>query len=92
LVCTEDDLYSGCSMDVKLRKKKVTKVTVFLVFVFIILSVSWFLNPLGYIMRDVSKGKQRQMNLLCETDFQVLLEACRQLSSRVVSGDLKPQQ
>lgn len=79
-------------MNVKLRKRKDIKVAAVLVFAFIIFSVSWFLNPLGYIMRDVRKGKQRQMHLLCETDFQVLLKACKQLSNRVAAGDLKPQQ
>ena len=43
-------------------------------------------------MWDVRKGKQRQKRLLCETDFQELLDACRQLSSRVSAGDLKPKQ
>lgn len=81
-------------MNVKLRqgKRKITKVAIVLVVAFIIFNIAWFLNPLGYIIRDVGKGKQRQIRLLCETDFQVLLEACRQLSSRVATGDLKPQQ
>ncbi len=32
--------------------------------------------------------KQAQIRLLCETDHQVLLEACRELSRRYVNGDL----
>ena len=79
-------------MNVKLRKRKIMDVAVVLIIAFIVLNVSWFLNPIGYIRRDIRKGKQRQMRLLCDTDFQILLEACRQLSGRVAAGDLKPQQ
>ena len=79
-------------MNVKLRKRKIMDVAVVLIIAFIVLNVSWFLNPIGYIRRDIRKVKQRQMRLLCETDFQILLEGCRQLSDRVAAGDLKPQQ
>lgn len=33
--------------------------------------------------------RHRLVRLLCETDYQVLLEACRELSARVARGELK---
>jgi hypothetical protein len=38
----------------------------------------------------VKEAEQRQVRLLCKTDHQILLEACRELSRRVSVGDLKP--
>jgi hypothetical protein len=37
-----------------------------------------------------NKNWRRLERLLCETDYQVLLEACRELSKRVTTGNLKP--
>ncbi|MHC4174394.1 MAG: hypothetical protein ACYST5_15850 [Planctomycetota bacterium] len=54
-----------------------------------------FLLPLylgGFMFFAVKEAEQRQVRLLCETDHQALLEACRELSRRVATGDLKPQQ
>jgi len=79
-------------MNVKLGKRAFIKVAVVLIIAFFVFNVLWSLSSIGYIMWDVKKGKQRQKRLLCETDFQVLLDACRQLSDRVAAGDLKPQQ
>lgn len=79
-------------MNVKLGKRKIIKDAVVLIFAFIVLNVWGYLSSVGYIMWDVRKGKQRQKRLLCETDFQELLDACRRLSDRVAAGDLKPQQ
>lgn len=79
-------------MNVKLRRRKAIKIAVVLVIVFFVLYILWFLSPAGYIMQDIRKGKQRRMYLLCEMDFQVLLESCRQLSNRLAIGDLKPRQ
>ena len=79
-------------MNVKLGKRKIIKGVVVLIIAFIVLSVWGYLSSVGYIMWDVRKGKQRQKRLLCETDFQALLNACRQLSNRVAAGELKPQQ
>ncbi|OHB54651.1 MAG: hypothetical protein A2173_06265 [Planctomycetes bacterium RBG_13_44_8b] len=42
-----------------------------------------------YIERAYIKNQQRLTHLLCETDYEVLLSACRELSNRVVTGDLK---
>jgi hypothetical protein len=50
------------------------------------------LNVLIYVRKDIAAGRRREMHLLCDTDYSVLLAACRQLSSRVASGELKPDQ
>lgn len=76
----------------KVSKTLVLKIVVVLVIVFIALNILGYLSGLLYIKADIRKGKERQMRLLCETDYQVLLEACRQLSRRVALGYLKPQQ
>jgi hypothetical protein len=36
-------------------------------------------------------ARQRLVHMLCQTDYQVLLAACRELSHRVSSGDLEPK-
>ena len=76
----------------KVSKTLVLKIVIGLAIAFIIANVLGYLNVLRYIKTDVRKGEQRQIRLLSETDYRVLLEACRQLSSRVASGELKPQQ
>ncbi len=39
---------------------------------------------------DLAEGPNaRQRRLLCETDFQAMLNACRELSRRVASGELE---
>jgi hypothetical protein len=76
----------------KVSKTLVLKIVAVLILVFIALNALGYLSGVLYIKADIRKGKQRQMRLLCETNYQVLLEACRQLSSRVAAGDLKPQQ
>jgi len=44
----------------------------------------------GKAVREFKKERKVLMTrLLCETDHQVLLEACRELSRRVEAGDLK---
>lgn len=49
-----------------------------------------YLFFVGKAVRGVAKERKVLMTrLLCETDHQVLLEACRELSRRVEDGDLK---
>ena len=49
-----------------------------------------YLFFVGKAVREVEKERKvLQTRLLCETDYQVLLEACRELSRRVDAGDLK---
>ena len=40
-------------------------------------------------IKEASKAKQRQGRLLCQTDHQALLEACREISKMVAKGELK---
>jgi hypothetical protein len=51
------------------------------------------LNDLFYVGKTVKELKKERKvlmtRLLCKTDHQVLLEACRELSRRVDAGDLK---
>jgi len=55
--------------------------------------IGFVLNDLFYVGKTVrgykNQRKVLQTRLLCETDHQVLLEACRDLSRRVDAGDLK---
>lgn len=79
----------------KVSKNLILKIVIFLIITLGTLafaSVLYFLYWVRFIKMDVEKGKQRQVRLLCETDYQVLLEACRELSRRVATGDLKPDQ
>ena len=76
----------------KVSKKLILKIVIALVIAFAAVNVLGYLSGLGYIIWDVKKGKQREVRLLCETDHQTLLEACRELSRRITTGDLKPQQ
>ena len=49
-----------------------------------------YLFFVGKAVREVAKEREvLQTHLLCKTDHQVLLEACRELSRRVGAGDLK---
>jgi hypothetical protein len=53
----------------------------------------WYFWDVIVFIQTMSKYKdQRQVRLLCETDHQALLGACRELSRRVARGDLKPGQ
>jgi hypothetical protein len=46
----------------------------------------------GGISSEAEKGQQRQERLLCETDYQALLEGCREISRMYAAGDLKKSQ
>ncbi len=72
------------------KRGTVRNIIIALVIAFVAVNVLGYLSGIGYTIWEVKKGKQRQMCLLCETDFQILLEACRELSRRVITGDLKP--
>lgn len=79
-------------MKMKSRKKMILKIVIGFVIVLAAVSVLYILSSLGFIIIDVEREKKREVRLLCETDYQALLEACRELSRRVATGDLKPQQ
>jgi len=81
-------------MKMKSRKKMVFKI------VFIVLAISFaasFVLPIAYypwlpiwIYVMAHQAERMRVHLLCETDHEVLLEACRELSRQVAKGDLKP--
>jgi hypothetical protein len=50
----------------------------------------WQFWDVALVIRTMSRNKQQgQVRLLCKTDHQALLDACRELSRRVARGDLK---
>ncbi len=68
--------------------------------IFIVLVITLTVGLLLYFLINFSAGfksfriegkkaKQRQVRLLCETKHQDLLEACRDISSKVIKGELK---
>ncbi len=46
--------------------------------------------PIIYTLRERYKSNQRLVKLLCDTDLQVLLQACWDLSGRAAAGTLRP--
>ncbi|MBW7990770.1 MAG: hypothetical protein FVQ84_12255 [Planctomycetes bacterium] len=71
----------------------------FLIVIAIILVIApivcfvWYFWDVLVFIQTMSKNKdQRQVRLLCKTDHQALLDACRELSRRVARGNLKPGQ
>lgn len=79
-------------MKMTVSKTLVRKIVIALVVALAAGLVLGSLKSCRYIITDVKKGKQRQVRLLCETDHKALLEACRELSRRVITGDMKPRQ
>lgn len=79
-------------MTMKVSKNLVLKIVIALVIALVAVNILGYLSGLGYIIMDVKKGEQREVRLLCETDHQALLGACRELSKRVTTGNLKPRQ
>ena len=68
----------------------ILKIVIVLVIAFVVFTVFNYLSGFVYTLWDIKKGNQRLTRLLCETDYQILLKACRELSRRVTTGDLKP--
>lgn len=48
------------------------------------------LHHFAFIFGGLRYTQRMQVRLLCETDHEVLLEACRELSERAARGDIKP--
>ena len=46
--------------------------------------------PILWVVRERQKFDERMVNLLSKTDYQALLQACRDLSARVTAGTLEP--
>lgn len=48
------------------------------------------LRTIGFILGGAWYAERARLRLLCETDHEALLEACRKLSRRAATGGLKP--
>ena len=56
---------------------------------FFLITITLILVPILFIFLTRIKSEHRINYLLCETDYKVLLKACRELSLRASSGNLK---
>ena len=79
-------------MKMKVSRNLVLKIVIAFVIASAVFIAFCNFSGIGYIIMDVQKGRQREERLLSETDHQTLLEACRELSRRVTTGDLEPRQ
>jgi hypothetical protein len=81
-------------MDVILKVKisSVRKFVIGFVIIFCAVGVLMFVSDIGLIVWDIKKGENRETRLLRDTNYQALLEACRELSKRVALGTMKPGQ
>jgi hypothetical protein len=81
-------------MTMNLTKSTVRKTVVGLLVAFTIGLAFFYLTHTGKALRFVTvyalKERQRRERLLSETDPQALLEACREISIEIFSGNLPP--
>jgi hypothetical protein len=73
-------------MKMKTRRGRITILGLCLIVVLagvIVTSILWF-------VKSKKEHSQRLERLICQTDYQALLAACRKLGDRVSSGNLKP--
>lgn len=80
-------------MKMKGDKRKILKRIVIAVVLAFGIPLAIFLPKLhdfAFIFGGVRYAKRMQVHMLCETDHQALLEACRELSRRAARGELKP--
>ena len=80
-------------MKMKVRIKLVLKIVLALVIIFAFGFLFYKLYSLRIDIFDFvvyQKAKRLQVRLLCKTDHQVLLDACRKISRQVAAGDLNP--
>jgi hypothetical protein len=76
----------------KLHKSLILKIVAAVFIVFVAFNVLGILDVISVVNWDIRAGKRREMRLLCETNYEVLLAACRKLSKRVVEGELNADQ
>ncbi len=57
--------------------------------ILVVALVSLVVLPIGCIVHTWHKSEQRLAHMLSETDYQAVLQACRELSLRVAAGDLE---
>jgi len=76
------------------RNKKMLLIIVAIILVIApIVYFAWHFWDMALFIRTMSREvKQEKIHLLCKTDHQALLDACRELSIRVARGDLRPGQ
>lgn len=55
----------------------------------VLLVLIFYLRSCKLMIVEIKKGQQRAVRLLCETDHQALLTACREISRMVTDGELK---
>jgi hypothetical protein len=79
----------------KIRIKLILKIFI-MVFIFFAGLEFWNMIDFGTAIKNMiiesKKTRQRNVRLLCKTDHQALLEACREVSKMFARGDLKKSQ
>ena len=74
----------------KVGKTMVLKIVIAAVIAFTVCFALYKLYPFTFIFVAAQQAKRTQVRLLCKTDHQALLKACRDLSKEVPGGNLKP--
>ena len=74
----------------KVNKYLVSKIVLALAIVFTVYFGFRLLSGIRLFTVTGKEFRQRQVRLLCETDYQALLDSCRELSRQVAGGKLKP--
>ncbi len=77
----------------KAHKASVNKIVIALIVTFVAVFSLYILYSQRFIVLtfiEYQKVKGSRTKLLCKTDHEVLLEACRELSKQVTTGDIKP--
>jgi len=88
----------GKDMKVKRGNRMVLKIIIAVAIAFavgvLLYNLRWtlwhYLYVCPWISDSVRQTERMRVRLLCETDHEALLEACRELSRRARRGDLKP--
>jgi len=75
----------------KINKKMFSNIVFALAIAFVVYLGYRMLYSIRYFITEINTGKERQVHLLCETDYQVLLNACRKLSKQIATEELKPE-
>ena len=77
-------------MKMIVNKYLISKIVLALAIVFVSCIVFCTLYGITHFIMMGKEFRQRQVSLLCETDYQALLDACKELSKQVEEGDMKP--
>lgn len=73
------------AIKMKSRKERFHRIDFILVIAFTVTIVL----PIVLLFRAPVKAQERKERLLCETDYHILLNACRDLLERATQEDLK---